>query len=234
MGKILLAMADIDCLLDENNYNKAYNNISLYRKEKADRLKSFKDRCRCVASGVLLNQVLRDWEKLSETEKPEIVTYDLCQCISEYDSEYDYEIATVSNGKPVFSTHRDIYFNISHAGKYVVCVVADCPVGVDIEGDRPVRENVAKRFFSEKEYGWINECEEDKEGRFFSLWTLKEAYGKLTGEGIALSISKTHFDMGKEAVLVDESGRVKNDVTFFQYRTEDNYFIALAKGRIVG
>lgn len=247
MSKVILAIADISCLSQDICYNDAYEAVSDYRKDKADRLKGGTDKQRCVASGLLLNAALQQWNKSdvcsddSEIHgddichtKPKLQEVDICGAIMGYDKQYDYDITTYANGKPVFVEHKDIHFNISHAGKYVVCVLADCAVGVDIEGDREVRDNVAKRFFSKEECQWIEEKCEEKKRRFFELWTLKEAYGKLTGEGIALTIGRVSFSMGKTPKLIVSEGSKTENVEFYQYITEDNYYIALAKCKIVG
>ena len=82
----------------------------------------------------------------------------------------------------VFGLNDEIFFNISHSSNYVVCAIGDKPVGIDIEGGRKGRQNLARRFFDRAESDWIEEAESDE--RFFRIWTLKEAYGKATGRGV--------------------------------------------------
>lgn len=88
-------------------------------------------------------------------------------------------------GKPYF---RDIplFFNLSHSGDYVVCVVSEHEVGVDIQKQKTVREQqISNRFFHEKEKEWLAGLSaKERTAGFFCLWTRKEAYGKMTGEGI--------------------------------------------------
>ncbi|MCM1185714.1 MAG: 4'-phosphopantetheinyl transferase superfamily protein [Lachnoclostridium sp.] len=89
-------------------------------------------------------------------------------------------------GKPYF---RDIplFFNLSHSGDYVICVVSEHEVGVDIQKQKTVRERqISNRFFHEREREWLaGLSEKERTEAFFRLWTRKEAYGKMTGEGIA-------------------------------------------------
>ena len=92
------------------------------------------------------------------------------------------------NGKPVYSG-LDIHFNLSHAGTCVVCAVSDRAVGIDIERPRKNAIKVAERFFTQEECDWIG----DDSLRFARIWTLKEAYAKLTGDGIAGTVSKVEF-----------------------------------------
>ena len=115
------------------------------------------------------------------------------------------------NGKPTVQGHPAFYFNLSHAGDYVVLAHGDVPLGVDIEQIRE-KDNlrVARRCFTEREYAYVSGQKEvvsqetagapgevaEKSGfepddslcaeRFFYLWTMKEAYLKLTGDGIRL------------------------------------------------
>jgi hypothetical protein len=87
----------------------------------------------------------------------------------------------------------NIHFNISHSANYVACVIADSPVGIDIEGGRKVNSAVAKRYFSEEEIAGIHSDED-----FFKIWTFKEALGKYTGEGLLPVIGKSEKDMQNE------------------------------------
>ncbi|HZJ82440.1 MAG TPA: hypothetical protein VFD57_01375 [Clostridia bacterium] len=43
-------------------------------------------------------------------------------------------------------------FNVPHSGNWGVCVEANNPVGMDIERIKAVDFNIAKRFFTKKEY----------------------------------------------------------------------------------
>ena len=55
------------------------------------------------------------------------------------------------NGKPTVQGHPAFYFNLSHAGDYVVLAHGDVPLGVDIEQIRE-KDNlrVARRCFTER------------------------------------------------------------------------------------
>ena len=88
------------------------------------------------------------------------------------------------------------FSNISHSGGYVVVALSDCPVGVDIEQDRPVSANVAGRAFSELEQQLIDsdKCSLTP----LQLWTLKESYGKSEGVGICYPLRSVEFIPAKE------------------------------------
>ena len=98
------------------------------------------------------------------------------------------EITQNPHGKPVLS-EAQIHFNLSHSGGYIAAVVADCPVGIDVETKSDKDGGVAKRFFSEEEQQVICTAE-DPELAFRRIWTRKEAYVKCTGTGIDGAIDK--------------------------------------------
>ena len=95
-------------------------------------------------------------------------------------------------GKPYF---RDLpfYFNLSHSGDYVLCAVSSAEIGTDIQQHCGKNvERLARRFFTEREAAALEQAGEERETRerlFYRLWARKEAYGKLTGKGIAAALS---------------------------------------------
>jgi len=95
------------------------------------------------------------------------------------------------NGKPGLSKTgpQNIYFNLSHSHEAVMVGVApDRPIGVDIEYIRPLSnmKAIAARFFSEAEYQAIQAVPLDEQNAvFFKIWTMKEAWLKATGKGLA-------------------------------------------------
>ena len=88
-----------------------------------------------------------------------------------------------SRGKPYFE-NSPYHFSISHTSRHAFCVLATVPVGIDAEElDRPVRLSLAKRVFSPQEQQRFAQAA-DPHRAFLSLWVLKEAAVKLTGEGL--------------------------------------------------
>jgi len=239
----LVLVSSIECLADKNLYDKAYGLVTGTRRKKVDSYGTEDDRKRSLAAGVLLNYAVKLWRdrKLqdgSSQEKKEnesisisgsagrFKRVDLRAAIEEYDSAFDYALSERANGKPVFSERPEVHFNLSHSGNYVSCAVAQCEVGVDIEGGRRVRPSIENRFFSEEECRWV--CEADSEElhseRFFRLWTLKEAYSKLTGEGISYVIGKAHFEMPLGDTPIGKGLEWQAD--FYEYAVDDKYVAA--------
>lgn len=91
------------------------------------------------------------------------------------------------HGKPEI---EGIHFNLSHSGDFVVCAVSErYPVGCDIEAVKEMDERVAERFFSSAENEHLNSVSEEKRNEeFMRLWTMKESYLKMTGEGLSVPI----------------------------------------------
>ncbi|MCH5211243.1 MAG: 4'-phosphopantetheinyl transferase superfamily protein [Oscillospiraceae bacterium] len=97
------------------------------------------------------------------------------------------------NGKPECD---GVYFNLSHSADMVLCAVSDVPIGCDIEKVTDAPMEVAERYFSEKERRYIANAQNpaDADRRFFRLWTMKESYMKMTGEGMSLSPDRLETD----------------------------------------
>lgn len=91
---------------------------------------------------------------------------------------YDYG----KEGKP-YLKNENIYFNISHSGKYVLCCTDKQEIGCDIEKVKEYNPKISKRFFTEKENELL-ENSDFKEKLFTKMWTNKESILKKTGVGI--------------------------------------------------
>ena len=99
-------------------------------------------------------------------------------------------------GKPYFED-SPLSFSLSHSGDMVLCAIADHEIGADLQRVTEVRwQQLAERYYSpqeqdylgiftEKKAGCFRPSEENARLEFFSLWCRKEAYGKMTGEGVA-------------------------------------------------
>ncbi len=181
---MMIFVTTTGALADEKLYEKAYSLIPEYRRAKADKMKMHENKLQTVAAGLLLNYAVGKWNCRVDGEYDSVYyeEVDIISVIEANNQCFNYEIAYNSQGKPYFMSHREIFFNISHSSNYVVCIIGDRPVGIDIEGGRKGRHNLARSFFDSTEAEWIEECDSDE--RFFRIWTLKEAYGKATGRGV--------------------------------------------------
>lgn len=196
---MMILVTTTDALADEKLYEKAYSLVPEYRRAKADKMKMRENKLQTVAAGLLLNYAVGKWNVMSEADNVLYENVDIISVIQANNQYFDYEIAYNSQGKPYFLLHREIFFNISHSSNYVVCIIGNRPVGIDIEGGREGRQNLARRFFDKTEAEWIEECDSDE--RFFRIWTLKEAYGKATGRGVLDILDKIVYRL--------EHGKIK-------------------------
>lgn len=196
--------ADGNSVFDEKLYKKAYNIVTEGRRSKADKLRFNEDKCRCIAAGLLLNYALRQ-EKVDNHS--EIVMVDIIKACDGYDKSYDYKIKYQKKGKPYFKDYKELNFNITHSGKYVACAISDKPIGIDMEGNRKDVCSVARRFFNKDESEWVcmAESESEQKERFLKIWTFKEAYSKMTGDGIALCLKQPYFQSLKNLNVIEKS-----------------------------
>ena len=66
-------------------------------------------------------------------------------------------------------------------------VLSDCEVGCDIEKNANAPLEVAEHYFYHSELAYIKAAK-NKDKAFFTLWTLKESYMKMTGRGMSLPL----------------------------------------------
>ena len=100
---------------------------------------------------------------------------------------------TNAYGKPFLKNHLGFHYNISHAGNYVVCVVGDKPVGIDVEIYETVNlktaEIIADRFFTDDETEYIfSQTGIRRKRAFLQIWTMKESYIKHNGKGLNIPL----------------------------------------------
>jgi 4'-phosphopantetheinyl transferase len=111
-------------------------------------------------------------------------------------------------GKPELApgiTDQPIRFNLSCTNDLVACAVTlGHDIGVDIENvHRQVDLSIADRFFSNQEAEAISQADAGlKTSLFFRFWTLKEAFVKATGRGIATGLDQFCFVMDQDDIQV--------------------------------
>ncbi len=91
----------------------------------------------------------------------------------------DQEWLQADDGRPLPS--GGYHWSVSHKPQWAAAVIADRPVGIDIEHVRPRNPDLVDVVGSEEEWAWIGE---PTWMGFFCLWTAKEATLKANGVGI--------------------------------------------------
>lgn len=113
-------------------------------------------------------------------------------------------LAFVANeyGRPELTPDAGgLRFNLSHTdGLAALAVARGAELGVDVEDTarRARPDDVAEHFFAAAEVaGLMALPPAARTGRFFDLWTLKEAYIKARGKGLAISLGAFAYDLSR-------------------------------------
>ena len=95
----------------------------------------------------------------------------------------------------------DLRFNLSHTDGLIACAVTiGREVGIDVEHvGRRLTQDVAARFFAPAEVAHLQSLPADQQERvFFDYWTMKEAYIKARGFGLALPLGDFAFQFAPD------------------------------------
>ena len=174
---------DITKLPDPLEFPQIMEKLSEFRKPKIKKCKQLQARKQSAGAGLLLGYILKEYRLA------------------------DAEINFGSNGKPEI---EGIFFNLSHSKNMVICAISDKVVGCDIEQVSVAPEKVADRFFSEAEQRYLSQYSgEEKNKEFYRLWTMKESYMKMTGEGMRLPLHQFELHFG-ECVQLYRDGSLQD------------------------
>lgn len=111
-----------------------------------------------------------------------------------------------ADGKPEV---EGIFFNLSHSDNIVICATSGKEVGCDVEKIVKAPEGVAERFFHPNEAEYVKTgTGEERDHRFFRIWTMKESYIKMTGEGMGLSFDRFEFLLESDKTKVRRDGMI--------------------------
>jgi len=147
-------------------------------------------------------------------------------------SKYGYQNHQIhfeysKNGKPLLNGSKNIHFNISHSGDWVVCAFSGEQVGVDVEKVRNINFNIARRFYSEEEVATLFSLPENEQTDFFfDLWTLKESYLKALGTGLTKSLSSFTVKLAESDISLYD-GDKKMAVSLEKIRLDKNHKLAV-------
>ena len=120
--------AEVEPLKDPALFEKAMDRVSERRREKVLSLRHGENRCQSLGAGLLLGLAL---ERRGIPAGAEIV-------------EGPW-------GKPFLKDYPEVYFNLSHAGKWALCALGDVPLGCDVERVGRGREKLAARYYHPEE-----------------------------------------------------------------------------------
>lgn len=117
-----------------------------------------------------------------------------------------FKMAYGQYGKPYLPDYPDVHFNISHCDAGCAVVVADFPVGVDIQDVRPFSWDVARQVCCERE---LKELEKSTEPDklFTKMWAIKECCVEMKEGGVSAGvkdIDTAHLHFLKTSICTSE------------------------------
>lgn len=153
---------------------------------------------------------------------------------------HEWQFATTSHGKPYVAAGAGampLQFNHSHADAIVACAVTRSRrVGIDVESlDRQVNLGIARHCLAPVELQQFERTDpRDQQSFLLRAWTLKEAYAKAVGLGLALRLTSVAFEFdeqGRPAIIDCGGGAVTTDARQWQFRQwllDERHYLAVA------
>ncbi|TCL57582.1 4'-phosphopantetheinyl transferase [Kineothrix alysoides] len=129
-------------------------------------------------------------------------------------------------GKPFVSECGKIYFNVSHSGDWVVCVINNSVVGIDVQEIESIELSIAERFFTKEENDYLLSLKvNDRLQGFYDIWSLKEAYIKALGIGFSMPLNKFSVVKSEDGFKVKETS--DTEFYFKQYPIDKEYKLSV-------
>lgn len=199
---------NINRLRDQTVYRKYFVEMTEERQKKINLQKMETDKLRSLGAGIVLSAILKQYG------------------LNPREARLEYSL----NGKASVAGRPDVHFNLTHSGDFAAGVWGSGPVGIDIEKIGRVRERVARRFFHEGEYRYMEEMEEGQQRQeaFFRLWVLKESFMKATGLGMKLPLNSFEIRFIGQDIEVDQ--QVDGGRYYFKEFAVENCRMAVCTG----
>lgn len=173
-----LYYANINLIENQKVFDLLFEKMNMQRRDKILRCKNEKDKLRSLMVGYVLRTAL----------EKEGYIYDLL------------EFSKDEKGKPILNRESKLFFSLSHAGDYGVCVISDRQVGVDIETtEKPLFQTekedklipLAKHTLTQDEWDDFASCRSKQQVEaFLQYWTRKESFSKAVGLGMGMEFHK--------------------------------------------
>lgn len=196
---------NINDIVEERKIRSFYNMVSIDKRKKLDKYKKKDDFLRSLYADIIVRKKI---ERISNID---------CRDLQFYENIY---------GKPYVSGIENIYFNISHSGKWVVVIVSNFECGIDVEAISEPYPLLVKRYFHELEYQkFLNLTEKEQIAYFYELWVLKESYVKWRGTG--LSIPFNSFLIEYESMNRNAYVKTDDKVNLLLVKFDQEYKLSL-------
>lgn len=130
------------------------------------------------------------------------------------------------HGKPLLRD-RQLSFNLSHSQNQIVLAVSNLAcIGIDTEVIKP-RKNLnalAKQCLGTDEWAiWQHQPDDQQLINFYRLWTIKEAFAKACGRGLAVGLANCVVDMHNFQQFLDLPAAYRHSSWHIAYSTSDQH-----------
>ena len=150
-------------------------------------------------------------DRLSTMAARVLLRLGLSRAVNRLVAPPDWRFAKSNSGKPIVApTFPGIHFSVSHIDRLaVVAVSSRLQVGIDVESvDENINEGVVADFCHSNEQMLLGGLTPERKRReFIRLWTLKEAYTKMTGTGHSMDFGAIGFGLDPVTLGSHVSGR---------------------------
>lgn len=198
---------NLDHLLENDIFIRLLSVVSEEKRQRVQRFYKYEDAQRTLMGDVLTRYLI--------CSKLRIKNQELVFRENEY-------------GKPFLTGNHGIEYNISHAGKWVICGIDYLPVGIDVEQIKPIDISIVDRFFSEREAEAIMQKDtHEREAFFYDLWTLKESYVKAVGRGLSIPLDSFTISIDNTSQVISIATEdLLRHYYFRQYHIDSEYKVA--------
>ncbi len=181
---IKIFIAEIPPVYDEAVFQAYCQKVDKERLEKVLRIRPEQSRMRSLLAGYCLQYGMKEVLGIRGDE-PLSLAY-----------------RSGEQGKPYLADYPDLFFNLSHSGRFAACGIDNREIGIDIQEEQAVAERLAERFFTSEEYTELQAIEDlsVRQSLFFRLWAVKESYIKLSGMGMKQGLNTFRIDWEQERI----------------------------------
>jgi 4'-phosphopantetheinyl transferase len=181
------------------DFDKSFICLELAEKERAQGFYFERDRIRFVQSRYLLKMLLAKYVGRSASE---------------------IKFAYNPYGKPgLMDQQANLYFNISHAGDWVVMAFArDIEMGIDLAYHHPTEDIsglISPDIFTDRELSYFDNIASTKrQALFYKLWACKEAYLKAIGTGLSVAPNNVEVTLGENGEISVVKGQQEPNTNY--------------------
>ena len=126
----------------------------------------------------------------------------------------EFTCSHAENGRPIVQGYgraeekvNGIYVSLAHKGKMAVALAADRPVGIDLEKIEEKSEDFLVAAYTEKEIELLQKMPGPE--AVIRFWVAKEAYAKMTGEGLKGNPKQYEVSSVEGDTLIIGESRIK-------------------------